>query len=72
MSDRNIVACDEDHELDYILRKYGKRQTKDNREELRSACKAHKKDKSYKPANRESFYKYIADKKVLKKLENLK
>lgn len=69
MSDRDQVACEEDHEVMYVLKKYEKRQTKENLGKLRDHCRAFKKDDGYKPHNRENFYKYIEEKKVLAGLE---
>jgi hypothetical protein len=70
MSDHNLVACEDDSELNTVLRKFDKRQTNANQDTLRDACRAWKKDDHYTPHNRESFYKYLSDKKILPKLES--
>lgn len=69
MTDPNLVACENDDEIKYILRKYEKRQTQKNIDTLRRYCRQFKNDPQYKPHNRESFYKYIKDKRVLQSLE---
>ena len=69
-SDGNLVSK-EDHEMNYILQKWNKKQSKDNRELLVKALEDFKKDEKYKPHNRESFYKYCEDKKIVKKLEDV-
>lgn len=69
MSDKNLVACEEDHEMKTVLKHFKKRETNANVERLRGHCKSHKKDDSYKPHNRDSFYRYINEKNVLAGLE---
>jgi len=69
MSDANLIACNESYELKTVLKKYGKSTSEENTEKLKTKCKEFKSDDSYKPHNRESFYKYINDKKVLSELE---
>jgi|GEM_PF-55779 len=68
-SDRDLVS-NEDHELNYLLQKWEKKQTKENREILSNCLKEFKSNEDYKPHNRENFYKYIDDKKIKKLLEN--
>jgi hypothetical protein len=70
MSDSNLVACGEEHEMNTILKHFKKRQTESNRLILSAACRNWKADDAYKPHNRESFYKYLSDKGVLARLEN--
>lgn len=67
-NDRDLISTEE-HELNYVLKKWEKRQTKENREKLTAALKAFNKDAGYKPHNRENFYKYADDKKIKKGLE---
>lgn len=67
--DVKLISFSKDHEVAYILRKYYKRITKDNKEILRAEGKKFKSLKSYKPHNRESFYNYIKKYRVLSKLK---
>lgn len=59
MQDRQMVACEEEHEIIYVLRKFGKRQTRENIARLQEFCRAHKADPTFAPHNRESFYRYL-------------
>lgn len=68
-TDRNLVSCEQEHELLYILVKFGKKQTKENIEKLRDACIAFKKDESLSPHNRDGFYEYIKFSGVLSILD---
>ena len=68
-SDRDLVSS-EDHEINYLLRKWDKKQSKKNREILVGKLKDFKHDDSYAPHNRDSFYKYVDDKKVKDLLED--
>lgn len=63
-SDRDMISS-EDHELNYVLRKWGKKQSIANREILADYLKDFKADDTFQPHNRENFYKYI-DQKFLK------
>lgn len=65
MTDANLVACNEDHEMKTVLGKFKKSQGHENVEAMRDACKKFKADDAYKPHNRESFYKYLEEKGVL-------
>ena len=67
MSDYNLVNCGEDHEMKYILRKYGKRQTQDNVKVLSAACKKFK--ATHKNDDRVNVYNFIESSDVLAKLE---
>ncbi|HOJ49725.1 MAG TPA: hypothetical protein PKW55_02835 [Spirochaetota bacterium] len=67
-SDKDLVSKEE-HELNYVLKKYNKRQTKENREKLVESLDNFNKDSNYKPHNRENFYKYIEEKGILSTLE---
>ena len=69
MSDRNMVACDEDHELITVLRHFEKRQTTKNIDLMRNLCKSHKAADAFKPHNRESFYRYLGEEARLDALE---
>ncbi|MBP7553002.1 MAG: OmpA family protein [Spirochaetes bacterium] len=63
-SDRDMISS-EDHELNYVLRKWEKKQSIANREVLAGYLKDFKADDTFQPHNRENFYKYI-DQKFLK------
>ena len=67
-SDRDLVST-EDHEINYLLKKWNKKESKKNREILISELKKFKKDAKYKPHFRKNFYKYVGDNKIEKKLE---
>jgi len=67
-SDRDFVSTEE-HELNYILKKYEKRQSKENREKIVNALKDFKNNPEYKPHNRERFYSYLEEKEILSNLE---
>ena len=68
--DANLIAFTEDHELDYILKKYNKRLTKDNRKALAQLGLKWKKDRRVKVHNRDAFYKFVETKNALEPLEN--
>jgi|GEM_PF-835997 len=68
-SDRDLVSS-EDHEMNYLLRKWDKKQSKENRETLVEKLKEFKHDDDYQPHNRESFYKYVDDNDVKSLLED--
>ncbi len=68
-NDANLVACGQEHEMKAVLSHFEKRGTNDNVEKMQAACKAWKADESYRPANRESFYRYLNDKGLLKGME---
>lgn len=57
MSDHNLVS-QEDHELNYILRRYGFEQSKKNRERLSNMLKNFKKY-TLEEKNRPHFYEYL-------------
>ena len=67
-SDRDMISKEE-HELNYVLQKFDKRQTIENREILEDALDDFKDDESYAPHNRESFYDYLESEDVLNDLE---
>jgi outer membrane protein OmpA-like peptidoglycan-associated protein len=69
-ADRDFISS-ETHELNYLLKKWGKKQHIKNRQVLRDTLVKFKDDVSYKPHNRESFYKYVEDKNIRDLLEDL-
>ncbi|MBU1202093.1 MAG: hypothetical protein KKA51_06315 [Nanoarchaeota archaeon] len=67
MNDREQVSCDQEHEMKYILRKFGKKQTKENISAMKKTCEQFK--KASKDDCRTEFYKYLDKNKVLSKLK---
>ncbi|HIP69411.1 MAG TPA: 30S ribosomal protein S6 [Chromatiales bacterium] len=59
------------HELNYVLKKYGKRQTAGNRDKFEALLDEFRADEDYKPHLREDFYRYIEDKNAFEVMENL-
>ncbi len=68
-SDRDLISK-QDHELNYVLKKYEKRQTEDNRSKLSDALDTFQKDKSYETYFRADFYNYVEKNDALKDLED--
>lgn len=62
-SDRDLISSEE-HELNYVLKKWGKKQSVINREVLLKHFKEFKADAEWKPHNRENFYKYADSKNI--------
>ena len=71
-SDRESISTEE-HELNYLLKKYEKRQTEENREILTDLIKEWKGDAEFAPHNRDSFYDWVDDddEDVLEDLEDV-
>ena len=67
-SDHSLVSTEE-HELNYLLRKWKKMQSNNNKKVLIEKIEDFKNDEGYKPHNRKNFYRYIADKRILGLLE---
>lgn len=59
------------HELNYVLKKYNKRQTADNREKFVALLDAFKAEAEYKPHLRDDFYRYVEDKNAFDQMESL-
>ena len=57
--DGALVACEEEHEMEFILQKFGKRCTKENIEKLQEHCRYFKGLPDHAPHNRENFYRYL-------------
>ena len=68
-ADRKRISFSKDHEVAYLLRKYKKRITKDNKLTIVSHGKKFKSLVSYKPHNRQKFYEYVKKYRVLSKLK---
>lgn len=69
MSDKNLVSK-EDHELETILKRYGKRTTEANKDILSEAIDDFKDDEHYSPHNRENFYLYLETSDYFARLED--
>lgn len=65
MSDANLVACEQEHEMKTVLEHFKKSAGKENLGAMHDACKAFKADDAFKPHNRESFYRYLEAKGIL-------
>lgn len=68
-ADANLISFTQNHELNYVLRKYGKRLTVTNRALLREVGVRFKKNTQFKPHNRENFYKYVERYSSMNQLE---
>ncbi len=68
-SDRDQISKQE-HELNHVLKKYGKRQTQDNRDKLSDKLDIFLKDDSYTTYFRNDFYDYVDKHDALNSLEN--
>ncbi len=69
-TDAEIIST-EDHELNYVLKKYGKRSTAANREKFVTLLDEFKADTEYAPHLRVEFYKYLEDKNSFEIMEDL-
>lgn len=69
-SDSEVIST-EDHELNYVLKKYGKRQTAGNRAKFVELLDTFKAEGDYAPHLREQFYKFIEDKNAFDVMESL-
>lgn len=67
--DSDLVSS-QTHELNYLLKKWDKKQSRKNRDILKDVLKDFKADESYKPHTRGNFYKYVEDHDILKLLED--
>jgi len=67
-SDKDLISKEE-HELNYVLKKWDKKQSAENREKLAAALDTFKADENFKPHNRENFYKYADEKNIKNDLE---
>ena len=69
-TDAEVIST-EDHELNYVLKKYGKRSTAANRTKFVTLLDEFKADADYAPHLRVEFYKFIEDKKAFDIMEEL-
>jgi len=69
-SDAEMISK-QPHELNYVLKKYNKRQTAENRDKFVALLDEFKADEGYKPHLREDFYRYIEDKNAFDVMDAL-
>lgn len=67
--DRDIISK-EDHELNYLLKKWGKKTNSANRKILSDALDGFNDDNSFKVHNRENFYKFVEQNKIIDSMES--
>ena len=60
----------EDHELEYLLGKFGKRLTQENKKKLKKIIQDFKSNNDYSPHQHEDLYQYIDDISALDDLED--
>ncbi len=58
MKDAEMISK-EDHELNYLLKKWNKKQSIENREKLVKKLDEFNADPNYRKHNREDFYQYV-------------
>lgn len=58
MKDAEMISKEE-HELNYLLKKWGKKQSIENREKLSKKLDEFNADPNYRTHNREDFYRYV-------------
>jgi hypothetical protein len=61
----------EPHELNYVLKKFGKRQTATNRDKFEAILDQFRANDSYAPHLREDFYRYLDDNNAFADMESL-
>ena len=67
--DAKFINFSEQHELDYILKKYGKETSKENRDLLKEFGKQAKELLGKTMLGHQDLYKYIEDNSLLAKLK---
>ena len=67
--DAKFINFSEEHELDYILKKYGKETNKENRDLLKEFGKKAKEFLEKTMLEHDEFYKYLADNSLVSKLK---
>ena len=67
--DAKFINFSEEHELDYILKKYGKEPSKENRVVLKGFGERAKKFLGKTMLGHEEFYKYLEDNSLIEKLK---
>jgi len=66
--DAKFINFSEEHELDYILKKYGKETIKENRDLLKEFGKKAKEFLGKTMLGHQDFYKYLEDNSLVEKL----
>lgn len=59
MSDREYINFSQDDELNYILKKYNKKQSQENRSELKKLGDEYKKESGAKRVKHTEFYAFL-------------
>ena len=67
--DAKFINFSEEHELDYILKKYGKETNKENRDLLKEFGKKAKEFLGKTMLGHDEFYKYLDDNSLIAKLK---
>ena len=67
--DAKFINFSEEHELDYILKKYGKETIKENRDLLKEFGKKAKEFFGKTMLGHQDFYKYLEDNSLIEKLK---
>ena len=67
--DAKFINFSEEHELDYILKKYGKEPSKENRVVLKGFGERAKKFLGTTMLGHEEFYKYLEDNSLIETLK---
>ncbi|ATV36283.1 hypothetical protein [Fusobacterium pseudoperiodonticum] len=67
--DAKFINFSEEHELDYILKKYGKETSKENRDLLKEFGKQAKELLEKTMLGHQDLYKYIEDNSLAEKLK---
>lgn len=67
--DAKFINFSEVHELDYILKKYGKETIKENRDLLKEFGKKAKESLGKTMLEHQDFYKYLEDNSLVEKLK---
>ena len=67
--DTGTVICTEEHEMEYILRKYNKPTNTENLLKMTASCKLFKSLPDHAPFNRENFYLFLKESEALEELE---
>ena len=67
--DAKFIKFSEEHELDYILKKYGKETSKENRDLLKEFGKQAKELLEKTMLGHQDLYKYIEDNSLAEKLK---
>ena len=67
--DAKFINFSEEHELDYILKKYGKEPSKENRVVLKGFGERAKKLLGKTMLGHEEFYKYLEDNSLIETLK---